>query len=78
MSWGNCEHLSWLSSRKYCHAKLGITVHAPKLLGLCQGILYGTIRTEIATHRTFLQMLLLFRQGYTMRRYPRQLFHNGL
>ena len=90
MSWGNCEHLSWLSSRKHCHAKLGMMVHAignpypdiltacPKLLGLCQGILYGTMRTEIVTHRTFLQMLLLSRQGYTMRRYPRQLFHNGL
>src|SRR5712691_11280179 len=29
MSWGNCEHLSWLSSHKHCHARLGMMVHAP-------------------------------------------------
>ena len=78
MSWDNCEHLSWLSSRKHCHAKLGMTVHAPKPLGLCQGILYGTIRTEIVTHRTFPLILVLSQHGYTMRRYLKRLFHNSL
>lgn len=78
MSWDNCEHLSWLSSRKHCHAKLGMMVHAPKPLGLCQGILYGTIRTEIVTHRTFPLILVLSQHGYTMRRYLKRLFHNSL
>ena len=40
MSWGNCEHVSWLSSRKHCHAKLGMMVHAlgnpyPDILTAC-------------------------------------------
>jgi hypothetical protein len=90
MSWDNCEHLSWLSSRKHCHAKPGMMVHAlgnpypdfslhaPKPWGLCQGILYGTIRTEIVTHRTFPPILVLSQHGYTMRRYLKRLFHNSL
>ena len=55
-----------------------VSLHAPKALGLCQDILYGTIRTEMVTHHTFLLMLLLSQEGYTMRRYLKHLFHQYL